>query len=87
MILNTLPSMLVELLSKWYKTIHHVNGVLCDSSHVLKGEYELMNSGKRYKPPVPLCNHNHYKHSFVPLSINLINKQLQECQQSNRGRS
>ncbi len=28
-------------------------------------EYELMNSGKRYR--VPLCKYNRYRHSFIHL--------------------
>lgn len=48
-------------------TIQQANKILSDSSHVLSVEYELMNSGRRYR--VPLCKHNRYKHSFVPFQL------------------
>lgn len=54
--------------------IQQANKILLDSLHVLHPEYVLMNSGRRYR--VPLCRHNRYKHSFVPLSVKLINEQL-----------
>lgn len=56
-------------------TVQCANRILQDPLHVLHSEYTLMNSGRRYR--VPLCRHNRYKHSFVPLSVKLINKQLQ----------
>lgn len=52
------------------------NKILLDSSHVLYPEYMLMNSGRRYR--VTLCKYNRYKYSFLPLSIKLINEQMQE---------
>lgn len=52
------------------------NKILLDSSHVLYPEYTLMNSGRRYR--VTLCKYNRYKYSFLPLSIKLINEQMQE---------
>lgn len=62
--------MRIETLSS-LQDIFELCKILSDSSHVLFLEYELMNSGIRYR--VPLCN---YKHSFVPFSIKLINEQL-----------
>jgi len=43
---------------------------------LLTPEYALMNSGRRYG--FLLCKHNRYKYSFVPLSVKLINEQLQQ---------
>ena len=52
-------------------TIRQANAILTDSSHVLNSEYTLLNSGRRYR--LPLCRHNRYKHSFVPVSTKLLN--------------
>lgn len=41
---------------------------------MLKYEYVKMYFGRRYR--VPLGKHNHYKHSFVSLSVKLINEWL-----------
>lgn len=47
--------------------------ILSDHTHVEHPEYQLLSSGRRYR--VPLCNHNRYKHSFVPVSVKLLNGQ------------
>ena len=53
-------------------TIRQAQTILSDSSHPLHSEYSLLNSGRRYR--VSLCKHNRYKHSFIPLSVKLINE-------------
>lgn len=53
--------------------ILQANRILSDASHVLNSEHVLMNSGRR--DTFPLCMHNRYKHSFIPLSITLVNGQ------------
>ena len=55
-------------------TITQADNILSDAAHALASEYVLLNSGRRYR--VPLCKHNRLKNSFVPLSINLLNKRL-----------
>ena len=45
--------------------------IVSDPSHVLNQEYVVMRSGRRYR--TPKCKYNRYKHSFVPLSIKLLN--------------
>lgn len=54
--------------------MQQANNIVSDFSHVLFLEYELMNSGRRYR--VPLCKYNRYKYYFVPFLIKLINEQL-----------
>lgn len=54
-------------------TIRQANVIASDCDHVLNGEYILLNSGRRFR--LPLCKHNRYKHSFIPQSIKLLNKQ------------
>ena len=64
-------------------TIGQVKKIVSDPSHVLYPEYRLMPSGRRYE--VHACRYNRYKHSFVPLSISLLNRVLVEDRQG-RGR-
>ena len=60
-------------------TIAQVKKIVSDRSHVLYPEYRLMPSGRRYE--VHACEYNMYKHSFVPLSIPLLNRVLAEGRQ------
>lgn len=46
--------------------------LLSDQTHPLYPEYQLLQSGRRYR--VPLCKHNRYKHSFVPVSVKQVNE-------------
>lgn len=59
--------------------------ILSDSSHVLTSEYVLMKSGRWDR--VPLCESDHYKHSFIPLSITLVNGQPLKGRQKQYHRS
>ena len=43
-----------------------------DSTHVFHSQYELLPSGRRYR--VHKCRTNRYKHSFVPNSVQQMNK-------------
>ena len=52
--------------------IRQARNIVSDPSHVLNQEYVLMRSGRRYR--TPQCKYNRYKHSFVPLSIKLLNE-------------
>ncbi|XDV36635.1 hypothetical protein PO909_006381 [Leuciscus waleckii] len=52
---------------------NQAKNTVSDNSHVLFPEFDLLNSGKRYR--VPLCKYNRYKRSFVPLAIKLLNDQ------------
>ena len=45
-----------------------------DPSHILYDEYKLLPSGRRYM--TLRCKLNRYKFSFVPLSIQVLNKTL-----------
>lgn len=63
-------------------TVRQAENILSDTTHALTSEYVLLNSRRRFR--VPLCKHNRFKHSFVPLSISLINGRLAESQHSNR---
>ena len=51
--------------------IRQARNIISDPLHVLNQEYVLMRSGRRYRTPT--CKYNRYKHSFVPLSIKLLN--------------
>ena len=51
--------------------VRQAKNIISDPLHVLNSEYELMRSGRRYR--MPQCRYNRYKHSFVPLSIKLLN--------------
>ena len=51
--------------------VRQARNILSDPLHVLKPEYDLMPSGSRFRTPT--CYYNRYKHSFVPLSIKLLN--------------
>lgn len=53
-------------------TLQQANKIVCDPSHILHGEYELLPSGRRFR--VPHCRLNRFKNSFVPVSIKLLNK-------------
>ena len=51
--------------------IRQARSIVSDPSHVLNQEYVMMRNGRRYRTPP--CKYNRYKHSFVPLSIKLLN--------------
>ena len=51
--------------------IRQARNIISDHAHVLNCEYVLMRTGRRFRTPP--CKYNRYKHSFVPLSIKLLN--------------
>ena len=51
--------------------VRQSRNIISDTSHVLNPEYVIMRTGRRYRTPT--CKYNRYKHSFVPLSIKLLN--------------
>ena len=51
--------------------VRQAQNIISDTSHVLNPEYVIMRTGRRYRTPT--CKYNRYKHSFVPLSIKLLN--------------
>ena len=51
--------------------LRQARNIISDHAHVLNCEYVLMRTGRRYR--TPQCKYNRYKHSFVPLSIKLLN--------------
>ena len=51
--------------------VRQARNIISDPSHVLNPRYVLMRTGRRYR--TPKCKYNRYKHSFVPLSIKLLN--------------
>ena len=53
------------------EVVRQARNIISDPLHVLNPEYVLMRSGRRYR--TPQCRYNRYKHSFVPLSIKLLN--------------
>ena len=62
--------------------IRQANNTRGDPSHVLHSQFEMLNSGRRYR--LPLCKLNRYKNSFIPQSIRLINEQLGRGRTSRR---
>ena len=50
--------------------------ITTDPSHVLYSEYDLLPSGRRYRIPTKNKKRylNRYKFSFLPISVNLLNK-------------
>ena len=52
--------------------VRQAKNIISDPSHVLNSEYELMRSGRRYR--MPQCKYNRFKHSFIPLSIKMLNR-------------
>lgn len=48
-------------------TLRHAKQIVCDASHVLHNEYELLPSWKRFK--VPCCRLKRFKNSFYPVSL------------------
>ena len=60
-----------ELLqSKWEQSVLRQ----AQRSSILHTEFELLPSGRRYRVPPPHCKLNRVKNSFVPTSIQLLNK-------------
>ena len=52
--------------------LRQARNILSDPSHVLYPEYQILQSGRRYR--IPRCRYNRYKNSFVPLSIKTVNE-------------
>ncbi len=48
--------------------------IISYTTHVLYSEYQLLPSGRRFR--VPKCRLNHFKNSFVRLSIKALNDKL-----------
>ncbi len=57
-------------------TLRQANKIVCDPSHVLYTEYELLPSGRRFR--APRCRLNRFKNSFIPVSIKLLNSGIME---------
>lgn len=55
-----------------HATVRHTERIVCDFSHVLNTEYELLPSGRRFR--VPRCRLNRFKNSFIPVSVKLLNR-------------
>ncbi len=51
-------------------TLRQANKMVCNLSHVLYTEYELLSSGRRFR--VSRCRLNRFK-NFIPVSIKLLN--------------
>ena len=47
------------------------NKIVSDPTHILHPEFQLLPSGRRFR--VPRSRLNRYKHSFLPMSIKLLN--------------
>ena len=54
--------------------MRQARNIMSDPLHVLNPEYDLLPSGRRYR--IPWCEYNRYKHSFIPLSITMLNQRL-----------
>jgi len=52
-------------------TLRKANKIVCNLSHVLYTEYELLSSERRFR--VPCCRLNKCKNLFIPVSIKLVN--------------
>ena len=55
--------------------MRQAENIVSDPSHVLNPEYDLLPSGRRYRTSKWGCNR--YKHSFIPMSIQMLNLRLQ----------
>ena len=65
-------------------TLGQAKKTVSERSHILYPEYRLLPSGMTYE--APKWRYNRFKHSFVPLSITLLNNSLAEEGRSGRKR-
>lgn len=64
-----LLTLITAIYYHWVQSFSKLN--LCDPFHILSSEYELLQSGRRYR--AQQCKLNWFKNSFVPVSFGILN--------------